>query len=58
VMTLVPSGFDYHTEVECVLGAAAAIPLDPVYEAKCVGFLKPGDLFWIVGRRTRDEEHP
>jgi len=27
------------------------IELDPIYEAKCVSFLKEGDLFWIVGIR-------
>ena len=27
------------------------IDLDPVYEAKCLPFLRPGDLLWIVGRR-------
>jgi 1-aminocyclopropane-1-carboxylate deaminase/D-cysteine desulfhydrase-like pyridoxal-dependent ACC family enzyme len=27
------------------------ISLDPVYEAKCLPFLTPGDCFWIVGRR-------
>lgn len=25
------------------------IPLDAYYEAKCVPFLEPGDLFWIIG---------
>ena len=29
------------------------IALDPIYEAKCVPFLEPGDLMWVVGvRRT------
>ena len=27
------------------------IVLDPIYEAKCKEFLKPDDLFWIVGKR-------
>jgi 1-aminocyclopropane-1-carboxylate deaminase/D-cysteine desulfhydrase-like pyridoxal-dependent ACC family enzyme len=31
------------------------ISLDPVYEAKCVPFLRPGDLFWVVGRREEGE---
>lgn len=30
------------------------IPLDPYYEAKCVPFLVPGDLFWIVGIRESE----
>ena len=28
------------------------IELDPVYEAKCVPFIKKGDLFWIIGIRN------
>ncbi|MNM41181.1 1-aminocyclopropane-1-carboxylate deaminase [compost metagenome] len=27
------------------------IELDPIYEAKCIPFLKPNDLLWIVGIR-------
>ena len=27
------------------------LALDPYYEAKCVPYLRPGDLFWVVGRR-------
>jgi hypothetical protein len=27
------------------------LPLDPYYEAKCAPYLRPGDLFWIVGIR-------
>jgi 1-aminocyclopropane-1-carboxylate deaminase/D-cysteine desulfhydrase-like pyridoxal-dependent ACC family enzyme len=29
-----------------------AVLLDPYYEAKCATFLRPGDLFWIVGIRA------
>ncbi len=50
VLTLEPSGVDYHTNVDAKIDD---IKLDPVYEAKCVPFIEPGDLFWIVGiRRT------
>lgn len=28
------------------------VSLDPHYEAKCLPFLEPGDLLWIVGRRA------
>ena len=28
------------------------VVLDPVYEAKCVKFLEPGDLLWVVGIRA------
>jgi len=38
----------YHHPVEASLGGLA---LDPYYEAKCVPYLRPGDLFWVVGRR-------
>ena len=49
MVTLIPSGSDYHaaapiTELE-------GIALDPHYEAKCLPFLKPGDMLWIVGIR-------
>ena len=38
----------YHHPVDASLGGLA---LDPYYEAKCVPYLRPGDLFWVVGRR-------
>jgi len=38
----------YGTEVDSELDG---IPLNGNYEAKCVDYLKPGDLFWIVGRK-------
>lgn len=51
--TLVASGLDYHAEVpEVHLGALA---LDPVYEAKCLPHLQPGDLLWVVGIRATAE---
>jgi hypothetical protein len=28
------------------------IPLDPLYEAKCIPFLKRGDCLWVVGHRN------
>lgn len=40
---------DYHTK--SVAQAIDDIELDPIYEAKCVPFLKSGDLMWIVGRK-------
>src|SRR5258708_5900766 len=27
------------------------VELDPIFEGKCLPFLKPGDLFWVVGIR-------
>jgi len=47
-VTIVNAGVDYHTACEDRLGE---LPLDPIYEAKCVKFLKEGDLFWVVGIR-------
>lgn len=39
----------YHKPVEARLGR---ILLDPYYEAKCLEYVRPGDLFWVVGVRT------
>ncbi len=48
MVTLVQAGVDYHSRVAAELDGIA---LDPIYEAKCLKFLEPGDLFWIVGIR-------
>jgi 1-aminocyclopropane-1-carboxylate deaminase/D-cysteine desulfhydrase-like pyridoxal-dependent ACC family enzyme len=49
LVRLVPAGLDYHKEApRTMLGA---IRLDPIYEAKCLPFLQPRDLLWIVGIR-------
>lgn len=45
---LVNAGVDYHQYVHASVGG---VMLDPVYEAKCVKFLEPGDLLWCVGIR-------
>jgi hypothetical protein len=46
---IVESGLDYHDHApEVMLGD---VELDPVYEAKCIPFLEPGDLLWVVGIR-------
>jgi 1-aminocyclopropane-1-carboxylate deaminase/D-cysteine desulfhydrase-like pyridoxal-dependent ACC family enzyme len=43
----------YHRSPKvCELGG---ISLDPIYEAKCLPFLRPGDCLWIVGRRSTRE---
>ena len=47
--TLVPSGEKYETEIHASVGP---VELDPVYEAKCVPHLQPGDMLWIVGHRN------
>lgn len=47
---LVEAGIDYHRAApETAL--PSGLELDPIYEAKCLPWLLPGDLFWIVGRR-------
>lgn len=40
---------DYHTYIKS--NKFSNIELDPIYEAKCIPFLKEGDLLWIVGKR-------
>lgn len=46
---LAESGLDYHQHApQTTLGP---ITLDPVYEAKCLPFLQPGDVLWVVGCR-------
>lgn len=32
------------------------VVLDPLYEAKCIEYLRPGDLLWTVGVRTSARE--
>jgi 1-aminocyclopropane-1-carboxylate deaminase/D-cysteine desulfhydrase-like pyridoxal-dependent ACC family enzyme len=46
---LTQSGKDYHTEVAA---AIEGLKLDPVYEAKCLEWLQPDDLFWVIGIRA------
>ena len=45
---IVNAGVDYHAHIEASIGD---VVLDPVYEAKCVPFLRKGDCLWIVGIR-------
>lgn len=49
MVELINAGVDYHTEIED--NNYNGIILDPIYEAKCVKFLKEGDLFWVIGVR-------
>ena len=44
--------YDQRPEVTSYQG----VELDPVYEAKCLPYLKPGDMLWVVGRRGLDKE--
>lgn len=47
-LTLIDAQVDYAQYIDARLGG---VLLDPVYEAKCLRFLQPGDLFWCVGIR-------
>lgn len=46
---LVPAGVPY--ALHCKHTDCYGVNLDPVYEAKCIPFLRPGDLLWCVGHR-------
>jgi 1-aminocyclopropane-1-carboxylate deaminase/D-cysteine desulfhydrase-like pyridoxal-dependent ACC family enzyme len=48
MVELVRSEHGYH---EGKLAWLGPLMLDPIYEAKCLEYLRPGDLFWIVGIR-------
>lgn len=51
VLTLVAAGLPYSQRVRASVGE---LSLDPIYEAKCVRFLFPGDLLWVVGVRMSE----
>jgi 1-aminocyclopropane-1-carboxylate deaminase/D-cysteine desulfhydrase-like pyridoxal-dependent ACC family enzyme len=46
---LVQAGIDFHKPAPVV--RLGNIELDPFFEAKCLSFLQPDDLFWVVGTR-------
>lgn len=48
---LEPAGIDYHEPAHPRFQQWNGIDLDPIYEAKCIRFLQPGDCFWLVGIR-------
>lgn len=49
-VTLIESPIPYAKQInDCVFHG---IPLDPVYEAKCINYVEEGDLFWIIGIRN------
>lgn len=47
MVTLEPAGVEYHTARQGV--RLGDVLLDSIYEAKCVPFLRDGDMLWIVG---------
>lgn len=50
-VTLVQAPEDYHEAVQASVGG---VVLDPYYEAKAAQYLRPDDLFWVVGKRTTE----
>lgn len=48
--TLVRSELAY--EEEAPISTWHGVQLDPVYEAKAIPYLRPGDAFWVVGIRA------
>lgn len=51
MVKLVKSDLDYHTPAPVT--TLEGVALDAIYEAKCLPFLEPDDLLWLVGiRRT------
>jgi 1-aminocyclopropane-1-carboxylate deaminase/D-cysteine desulfhydrase-like pyridoxal-dependent ACC family enzyme/DNA modification methylase len=53
---LVTSALDYHAPAPDT--AIEGIPLDPIYEAKCLPYLQPDDVFWLVGIRETAVPRP
>jgi 1-aminocyclopropane-1-carboxylate deaminase/D-cysteine desulfhydrase-like pyridoxal-dependent ACC family enzyme len=49
-LELVPALQPYQAEAE--YNALGSLDLDPIYEGKCLPFLRPGDLLWVVGKRA------
>lgn len=52
---LVKSKYDYHQEYSNPY--LDHIKLDPIYEAKCLDYLREGDLLWVVGIRKTAHEN-
>lgn len=52
-LSIVQARVPYEAALEASAGPVA---VDSHYEAKAIEFLKPGDLFWIVGRRPIKQE--
>jgi hypothetical protein len=48
MMEIVKATVPYDKHIDAEIGG---VKVDPHYEAKVVEFLRPGDLFWIVGDR-------
>ena len=55
-VTLIESGIKY--EQHAPVTTLGGVKLDPIYEAKCIPFLEPGDLLWVVGIRGDSSPSP
>ena len=53
-VTFVESSLDYASQAP--VRHLGQIELDWYYEAKCLPFLQPGDLFYILAKRTEEQE--
>lgn len=51
IVKMVGAKQEFHDEAPVQDQIFEGVRLDPVYEAKCVPFMQPGDLLWIVGNR-------
>jgi len=49
-VTFYPAGVPYHSRVKNT--TLFDVPLDPIYEAKCIPFIGPEDCLWVVGNRN------
>jgi 1-aminocyclopropane-1-carboxylate deaminase/D-cysteine desulfhydrase-like pyridoxal-dependent ACC family enzyme len=49
MVKLVYSGLAYHKPAPTT--ELAGVQLDPIYEAKAIEYLRPGDCLWVLGRR-------
>lgn len=55
-VTFQKSALGYHTPYPKPV--FAGVKLDEIYEAKCIPYLKPGDLMWIVATREAYKSDP
>lgn len=52
-LEIINSNLDYHEKV--INNNFCGIELDEIYESKCIPFIQENDLFWIIGKRRKNE---
>jgi len=52
MVELVTTGLNYGKKA--IKTSVYGVRLDSIYEAKCLPFLMPNDLFWVVGIRASE----